>query len=267
MADYILVRKSRNIVSSILHVILNILLGVGSILLTAITGSFILGFLLVIVSKWRIFAVRPRYWLLNLKSSLVDLIIGFSFVLIAYCSGTALPSFFEHPFHVHYILAALYTLWLIFIKPLSSSHGASAQSLIAVFFGTTAAVLLSATYDSSIIVLSSFFIGWAATRHVLVQSDDNNFTLVALACGLICAEIAWVFHSWLIVYTFGDTGIIIPQLSIILTVFAFAFARIYQSLIKNDGELKKDEVLVPTIFSILIIFAIVVLFSNPSFHL
>ncbi len=260
MADYILIRKSRNIVSTILHIVLNILLGVGSIFLTAITGSFILGFLLVLVSKWRIFAVRPRYWLLNIKSSLVDLIVGFSFVLIAYCSGTAVRP-------IHFILAGLYTLWLIILKPRSSSHANIAQSLTAMFLGTTAAVLLSATYDSSIIVLASLFIGWAATRHVLVQSDDNNFALVTFVCGLICAEIAWIFHSWLIVYSFGDTGIVIPQLSIILTVFAFAFARIYQSLIKNDGKLEKDEVMIPTIFSVLIILVVVVWFSNPSFHL
>ncbi|MBR3366113.1 hypothetical protein IKG48_03280 [Candidatus Saccharibacteria bacterium] len=260
MADYVLIRKSRNVLSTILHVVLNILLGVGSIFLTTLTGSFILGFLLVIVSKWRIFAVRPRYWLVNLKSSLVDLIVGFSFVLIAYCSGTAvLP--------VHWVLAGLYTLWLIILKPRSSGRATITQGLIAVFLGTTATVLLSATYDSAIFVLATAFIGWAATRHVLVQSEDNNFGLVTLVCGLICAEIAWVFHSWLIVYSFGDTGIVVPQLSIILTVFAFAFSRIYQSLIKNDGELKKDEISVPTIFSILIIIVIVVWFSNPSFHL
>lgn len=260
MADYILIRKSRNILSTILHAVLNILLGVGSVLLTTITGSFILGFLLVIVSKWRIFAVRPRYWLLNIKSSLVDLIAGFSFVLIAYCSGTALRP-------VHFVVAALYTLWLIILKPRSSDRANIAQSIIAMFFGTTAAVLLSATYDSSILVLATLFIGWATTRHVLVQSDDNNFGLVTFVCGLICAEIAWIFHSWLIVYSFGDTGIVIPQISIILTVFAFIFAHIYQSLIKNDGQLKKDEVFIPTAFSVLIILVIVVWFSNPSFHL
>lgn len=260
MADYILIRKSRNIVSTILHVVLNVLLGVGSIFLTAVTGSFVLGLFLVLVSKWRIFAVRPRYWLLNIKSSLVDLIVGASFVLIAFCSGTVIRP-------IHFILAGLYTLWLLILKPRSSSRANIAQSLVTVFLGTTTAVLLSATYDSSIIVLSSLFIGWAAARHVLVQSDDNDFALVTFVCGLICAEIAWIFHSWLIVYSFGDTGIIIPQLSIILTVFAFAFARIYQSLIKNDGTPEKDEILIPTIFSILIIVVIVVWFSNPSFHL
>ena len=260
MADYVLIRKSRNVLSTILYALLNILLGVGSIALTTITGSFIPGFLLVIVSKWRVFAVRPRYWLINIKSSLVDLIVGFSFILIAYCSGTTfLP--------VHYILAALYTLWLIVLKPRSSDRALVAQSLTAVFFGTTAAVLLTATYDSIFLVLATAFIGWAATRHVLVQSDDNNFQLVTYSCGLICAEIAWIFHSWLKVYSFGETGIVIPQLSIILTVFAFAFASIYRSLIKNDGELKKSEILAPTTFSILIIITMIVFFSDPKFHL
>lgn len=260
MADYILIRKSRNILSTILHIVLNILLGVGSIFLTTITGSFVLGLLLVLVSKWRIFAVRPRYWLLNIKSSLVDLIVGSSFVLISYCSGTTVRP-------IQLVLAVLYTLWLIVLKPRSSGRANIAQSLFAMFIGTTAAVLISATYDSSILVLASLFIGWATARHVLVQADDNNFALVTFVCGLISAEITWVFHSWLIVYSFGDTGIIIPQLSIILTVFAFAFARIYQSLSKNDGKLKQDEVAIPTIFSILIILVVVIWFSNPSFHL
>lgn len=265
MADYILIRKSRNIVSTILHVLLNILLGVGSILLTAITGSYFLGFLLVVVSKWRIFAVRPRYWLLNLKSSLVDLIVGFSFVLIAYCSGTSILL-------IHYILAALYTIWLIVLKPRSTERATIAQALVAMFFGTTAAVLLSATYDSSVLVLATLFIGWATARHVLVQTDDNNFGLVTFSCGLICAEISWVFHSWLKVYEIGNnldppTGIIIPQLAIVLTVFAFAFSSVYRSLIKNAGELKKNEIIAPTTFSLLIIFVIIVFFSDPKFHL
>ena len=84
MADYVLIRKSRNVISSVLHVFLNILLGVGSVAITIATGSWIIGIILVIISKWRVFAVRPRYWLVNILSSLVDLIVGSSFVFIAY---------------------------------------------------------------------------------------------------------------------------------------------------------------------------------------
>ena len=99
MADYSIIRKSRNTLSSFLHVLMNILLGVGSISVTLISGSWILGIILVLISKWRIFAVRPRYWLLNLKSSLVDLIVGASFVVLAYLSGTEILP-------IHILLAA-----------------------------------------------------------------------------------------------------------------------------------------------------------------
>ena len=81
MADYVLLRKSRNIASNLVHIFLNILLGVGAVLITVLSGSPLLGLLLVLVSKWRIFAVRARYFFLNLKSNLVDLIVGVSVVL------------------------------------------------------------------------------------------------------------------------------------------------------------------------------------------
>lgn len=258
MADYIFIRKSRNALSTLIHIFMNILLGVGSIFITAISGSWIFGIILVLVSKWRTFAVRPYYWLTNLKSSLVDLIVGVSFVLIAYCSGTTILP-------VHIILAILYTLWLIILKPRSSESSAEFQALAAVFLGNTAAVLISASLDSSIIVLVSFLIGYAASRHVLIQSDDNNFALITLICGLLSAEIAWIFHSWLIVYSFGSTGIIIPQLSIILTLFAFAFDRVYKSIIRHDGVLKAADILAPTIFSLIVIAVIVIGFSKPIF--
>lgn len=260
MADYVLIRKSRNVISSILHVILNILLGVGSVAITVITGSWVIGLILVIISKWRVFAVRPRYWGINIKSSLVDLIVGASFVLIAYCSGTEWLV-------VDYLLAAGYTLWLLLLKPQSSDIATEAQALVAVFLGTTAATMLFASSDSFLIVIACFLIGFAASRHVLVQSDDNNFGLITLACSLISAEIAWLCHSWLIVYTFGATGIAVPQLTIILTIFAFVSGRVYKSAIKHDGKVDLKEVASPILFSVIAVIMIVIWFSNPIFDI
>ena len=99
MADFIIIRKSRNIASVTVHVFLNILLGISSVLITVFSGSPLLGLLLVLLSKWRIFAVRRRYLWLNLKSNLVDLIVGISVVLLSYYAGsTLLP--------VHFVLMA-----------------------------------------------------------------------------------------------------------------------------------------------------------------
>ena len=43
MADYIFIRKGRNALSSVIYIILNVLLGLGSIALTIITKSWVPG--------------------------------------------------------------------------------------------------------------------------------------------------------------------------------------------------------------------------------
>ena len=263
MADYVLIRKSRNVISSVLHIVLNLLLGVGSIVLTFFTGSWLVGLVLVLLSKWRIFAVRPRYWWVNILSSLVDLIVGTSFVLIAYCSGSTewLP--------IHAILAIAYCAWLIFLKPKSEGYATEAQSIIAIFLGSTAACYLFASYDAIFMTMSCFLIGFAAARHILVQSDDNNFGLLTYMCGLISAEVAWLLNSWLIIYTFPGTGIAIPQLSIILPLLFFISSRVYKAGLLEDGDNGKinfSEVSTPVIFGTLIITVLLIWFSNPIFN-
>ena len=216
MADFILVRKSRNIASNIVHIFLNILLGIGAVLITVFSASPVLGILLVLVSKWRIFAVRRRYLWLNLKSNLVDLIVGLSIVILAYFAGHSfLP--------VDFLLIIVYVLWLLVLKPMSSEIATLAQSLVAVFLGITASTIMTASLDPIFAVLIAFLIGYSASRHVLSQAGGQDFTLTTLVCGLVFSEIAWLCHSWSIVYTFGSTGVRIPQVAIILTIFAFIY--------------------------------------------
>jgi len=260
MADFILARKSRNIASSMVHIFLNLLLGVGAVLITVLSGSPAPGILLVLMSKWRVFAVRSRYFFLNLKSNLVDIIVGISIVLLAYYAGAAfLP--------IDFILMAIYSVWLLFIKPLSSENAALTQSLMAVFLGMSATTFLSANLNSIVIILLAFLVGYAASRHVLVQGNDKDFTLTTLVCGLIFAEIAWLCHSWAIVYTFGSTGIRIPQLSIILTIFAFVYNYARQAMIKYQDNFRFKHIIGPVIFGVVLVGIIVIWFSNPIFNI
>ncbi len=260
MADFIFMRKSRNALSSALHTILNILLGAGTIFITLISGSPTLGILLVLISKWRIFAVRPRFWLTNLKSNLVDLIIGISIVLSAYYAGSVLSI-------AHIIYAVIYIAWLLFIKPLSSETGILIQVLLAIFLGTNITSILAARFDSSFIVLLAFFIGYSTSRHILVQKHRENSLLTTLTTALIFAEIAWLCHAWFILYRFNLFGIDISQTAIILTIVAFFMNRIQFSLEKHDGKIKSAEVLAPALFSILAILIIILFFSEPRFNL
>ena len=260
MADYILARKSRNIASTLVHVFLNLLLGVGSVLITVLSGNPVLGLILVLVSKWRVFAVRARFLLLNIKSNLVDIIVGVSVVLLTYFAGpTLLP--------VDFILMIIYSIWLLIIKPLSSENATLIQSLFAVFLGISAAAIMSAELNPIVITFLAFIIGYAASRHVLSQSNDKEFTLTTLVCGVVFAEIAWLCHSWNIIYTFGDTGIRIPQIAIILTIFSFVYNYVRQSTVKYQADFRFKHILGPVIFGAILIGIIVIWFSNPIFNI
>ncbi|MBR2658834.1 hypothetical protein IKD57_02995 [Candidatus Saccharibacteria bacterium] len=260
MADFVFIRKTRNMASSAVHVFLNILLGLGAVLITVFSGNPVLGIILVLVSKWRIFAVRSRYLWLNIKSNLVDLIVGISVVLISYYSGGSLAP-------VHFILAAGYTIWLLFIKPMSSETATLVQSLIAVFLGITATSIMTANQDALLAVFTAFLVGYAASRHVLAQTNDQDFTLTTLVCGLVFAEVAWLCHNWAIIYTFGATGIRIPQVAIILTIFAFIYNYARQAMIKYQDDFRFKHIIGPVVFGVLLVSIIVLWFSNPIFNI
>ena len=260
MADYVLARKSRNIASNMVHIFLNILLGVGSVLVTVLSASPLLGLLLVLLSKWRVFAVRGRYLWLNIKSNLVDMVVGVSVVLLAYYAGASLM-----PGDI--LLAIFYCAWLLFIKPMSSEKATLAQSLIAVFLGMSAAAIMAANLDAIVLVLLAFLVGYAASRHVLVQSSDKDFTLTTLVCGLVFSEVAWLCQSWAIIYTFGESGVRIPQIAIILTIFAFVYNYARQAMIKYQDEFRFKHILGPVVFGVALVGIIVLWFSNPIFNI
>lgn len=260
MVDYVLARKSRNIASTAVHVFLNILLGLGAVLITVFSGNPVLGIVLVSMSKWRIFAVRKRYLWLNIKSNLVDLIVGLSIVLLSFYAGSSLMP-------VHFVLMIIYVLWLLVIKPMSSEKANLVQSLIAVFLGISVAAFLGASSNVIVAVLLSFLVGYSASRHVLVQTNDKNFTLTTLVCGLVFAEVAWMCYSWSIIYTFGASGIRIPQVAVILTIFAYVYNYARQAMIKYQDDFRFRNIIGPVLFGAALIGIIVIWFSDPIFNI
>ena len=259
-SDYIFIRKSRNALSSVLHVIMNILLGIGSIFATIVSGSWIIGFILVLLSKWRMFAVRPHYLWLNIKSNLVDLIVGFSLVLLAYFSGTSLLP-------VHYILSVVYVLWLTVVKPKTSEIWNRIQALTAIFLGTCAVCIMCASLNSVVPVILEFIIGYGAARHVLAQNNNmSDSGYPALIFGVFFAEVALLAHSWTIVYAFMSLGVIIPQLALILTILGFMIERIFHAVEERDGELRFKDIALPVSFSLATLTVILIGFSEPIFN-
>ena len=260
MADFVFARKSRNIASTTVHIFLNILLGISVVLITVFSGTPLFGLILVLVSKWRVFAVRSRYIWLNIKSNLVDLIVGISIVLLTYYAGnTLLP--------VDFLLMAFYIIWLTIIKPQSNETATLVQSLSAVFLGMSTVTFIASGQNPLLTILLAFLVGYSASRHVLSQTSSNDFTLTTLVCGLVFAEIAWLCQSWAIIYTFGASGIRIPQVAIIMTIFAFVYNYARQAMIRYQDDFRFRHIIAPVLFGVILVGIIVIWFSNPIFNI
>ena len=141
------------------------------------------------------------------------------------------------------------------------------QSLLAVFVGISAAAIATANLDSIVLVLLAFLVGYSASRHVLAQSSERDFTLTTLVCGLVFAEVAWLCHTWAIIYTFGASGIRVPQIAIILTIFAVVYNYARQAMVKYQADFRFKQILGPVLFGAVLIGIIALWFSNPIFNI
>ena len=270
MADYVTLRRGRNALSTATHIILNVGLAVATTALTVVSANWVFAVLLVLLSKWRVVAVRPRYWWLNIKANLVDFIVGISAVLMVYLANPAggSPNFWQ------IVLTIAYIIWLVGIKPRSSVRAAETQALFAVFFGAFVLSLITAQIDPVVGVIVSFIIGYGATRHVLMQGDDHDFTITTFIFGMMVAELYWICYHWTITYQLGRsiengffTSFAVPQFPILATIMLFVFARGYKSALRHDGKIRIDDILAPAIFSALVMVLMVFFYSVPNFNI
>ncbi len=256
-----MLRKGRNALSTFTHFLLNICLAIASTALTIISGNWIFGFILVLLSKWRVIAVRPRYWWLNIKANIVDFAVGLSLTYLIYAAGTdALNAW-------HILLTAFYIAWLVIIKPQSETIWTEVQAFFAIFFGTFAISVATTNVTPLIGIIVCFIIGYGASRHVLIQGDDHDYTLTTFIFGLLLGELYWIFYHWTIIYQLGTVSkLYLPQLPIASSLLSFVFFRGYKSAVYHDGKIRVDDILLPAIFSALLMFVMIFFFSEPRFN-
>lgn len=270
MAGRTLFQAGRSRVGSILYYAMNTMLAIAVLMLIVVTNSWIIALLMTVVSKWRVFTVRPNFWWANIKANLVDFIVGFSFVFLIYYAGTTETIGLmdinwlggNSISLAQIILTGLYLVWLLWLKIRSVSWAVNLQALVALFLGLTVIGNMFATIDSIVLVALAFVIGYGSARHSLMNIEGDTGSL-DLLFGLIAAELAWVQYHWLFAYTIPGTNLKIPQLALIGSIVGFCLMRVYSSVSLNGGKFNASAVTLPIAFSGLVIAAIIVFFSNP----
>lgn len=203
--------KPKSGFSHFIHLGLNVLFP--ALLFVLVRMGFVpLAATLVLLSKWRMFAVRPRYWPANLRANGVDLTVGLATVIFMANSNAA---------SIQLLWAGAYATWLIIIKPGSSIWKTSLQALIAQTAGLTAVFLALGDAPLYILVLLVWMICYGVARHFFTSFEESYTSLYAHTWGYFAAALTWLLGHWLVFYG------IIAQPTLLLTVLGFGLSALY----------------------------------------
>ncbi len=203
--------KPANGVSSVLHTLFVLVLPV--VVFVLVRLSFAVPALIVILlSKWRVFAVHPRFWAANLRANSVDLMVGLSAVLFM--------SHYDNLW-IQLLWVALYGVWLAVIKPGASVASVTAQACIAQLVALSALYLTWADGPVFWLTLLTGVFCALAARHFLDAFDEPYAKMLAYFWGYFAAALAWLTSHWLLFYQ----GIALPTL--LLSTLGYGLAGLY----------------------------------------
>jgi hypothetical protein len=202
---------------------------------------------LVVLSKWRVFALRPRFWWVNIKANFVDFLVSISYVGLLYLSiGSPV---------VMLLLALAYGVWLLYVKPRSDHASIMVQAGIAQFVALTVLFSLSVIINEFFIILGCFAIGYIAARHVVTSYEEDHGEFISYVWGLVLSQLSWLLYRWTVTYDL-QLPFRIPQIALLTLVISMAAGHLYSAA--KAHHLSKSLVRSTAIFSAVLIAFILV---------
>lgn len=197
--------------SHAIHIGLNALLPLLTYVLVRI--EFVgLAIMLIFLSKWRMFAVRPRYWLANIVASGMDIIV--SVALVLFMANTS-----SEWWQLFWVVA--YGGWLIWLKPRSDVLSVSAQAMLGQLLGLAVLYLKFGDTSLAILVAGTWGITYLAARHFFTSFEEPHIALLAHSWAYFSAGLAFILGHWLLF--FGT----IAQIIVLLTTIGYGLAALY----------------------------------------
>ena len=209
-------------------------------------GLVLLGIGFVVLSKWRVFAIRPRYWAASLRANAVDLSVGVSTAIFMSQTQSAL---------IQLVWAASYAFWLIVIKTLSSTVGVSIQALIAFVYGLMAIYLFFGGSPIWVLMVLTWALCYSAAHHFLSSFEELHIKFIANVFAFFGAALTWILSHWLLFYG------IVAQPALLLMIIG-----IYLSILYVLHKYQRLSPMLKTIILLFLTFSVtlIIIFSDWS---
>jgi hypothetical protein len=166
----------------------------------------------VLLSKWRILAVKARHWPANIRANAVDIFVGLSIVAFVDLSTTQL---------LQLVWVVVYIGWLLFVKPRSTSLWIGVQAIIAQTVSLVAVFQIWPEASIATLVFVCWGIAYLCSRHFLAAFDEAMARGTAYTWAFFVASIVWLSGHWLIYY--GP----IAQPALLISAIGYGLASIY----------------------------------------
>lgn len=219
--EFLRSRIRRGKVGEIAYLGINALLPFALLLLIRSFDSLYPALALVLLSKWRILALRPRFWWVSIKANAVDLMVGVSVVSLLSQLQTAQASIWLELFVV-----VGYGVWLLYLKHRSTQSAILLQAGIAQFLALTVLFSISTSINDFLVIIGCWVIGYAVARHVVSNYEEESIELLSCIWGLVLVQLGWLLFHWTNVYDIG-LPIKIPQIALFGLVISFVAVRLY----------------------------------------
>lgn len=183
----------------------------------------LLAIILILLSKWRVLAVQPRFWAPNIKANLVDIIVGVSTVILIGEASHAWLSLFW---------ALLYIAWLLFLKPREHDVLVGVQALWAQLVGMVAIFMLPDLVAMPLLVCALVWvIAWSAARHFFSNYEESHYRTLGMVWGFLIMQLAWISLHWVQYYIVFDMQIVV--IAVIVALLSSSGGSIYHAYKKD----------------------------------
>jgi hypothetical protein len=169
----------------------------------------------VILSKWRMFAVKPRFWPANIRANAVDIIVGLA--VLGFMTRTDSQNW-------QIVWAVLYLVWLTFIKPSSRTLLIATQALVSLIAGLGVLFLFGDNWPALYLVSSAGIICYVSAHHFFDAFSEAYTRLLSYTWGFFGAGLVWVLTHWLLYYPVNG---VISQPMLLILVIGYGLAAIY----------------------------------------
>jgi hypothetical protein len=197
--------------SAFLHVVLVAIIPILAFVLIRLDFAW-LAVTLVLLSKWRMFAVKARHWPAIIRANSVDIFAGLSFVV--FMASTQVIS-------LQLMWVVFYALWLLVIKPQSGALWVGVQALLSQMLSLIAIFYYFSESSTILLVVTTWGVTYLCARHFLSAFDEGMSRGTSYAWAFFAASIAWLSGHWLILY--GP----IAQPALLISVLAYGLAAMY----------------------------------------